>query len=301
MDVSTAGTLQCNERVPCWGQMCSDCTWSGEKQSPFPPPWHLGQVMRSPCPPPTPLQQQRGFRVQLQSRFSNRLVLTASAAERKLPLGVSSLSKENGPRPVRSYEGCAGTGAGEEMEMAATLGRAAARSGAVPVMQPFARPQCVVPGWPALPRPFPSRGGRTPCLCWAFLSLPACASVLGCQDSSRGLRRDLLPFCTYIGQMPRREWAQGAGAVVEHIGAVSCKAQAEAAGTPCHTSAHSFSEAGLIGNAKVQSNSMISAVAISCTAVCTQCAVPAAPGLSSTAPRHGCCPPTYPQEAQLQL
>lgn len=152
--------------------MCSDCTWSGEKQSPFPPPWHLGQVMRSPWPPPTPLQQHRGFRVQLQSGFSNRPVLMASAAERKLPLGASSLSKENGPRPVRSYEGCAGTGAGEETETVATLGCAAARSGAGLVMQPFARPQCVVPGWPALPRPFPSRGVPLPVCAGPFSAYP---------------------------------------------------------------------------------------------------------------------------------
>ena len=50
---------------------------------------------------------------------------------------------------------------------------------------------------------------------------------------------------------------------------------------------------------KSATNSMISALAISCnsTSAHTQRAAPAASRLGSTAPCHGCCPPTYPQEA----
>ena len=68
----------------------------------------------------------------------------------------------------------------------------------------------------------------------------------------------------------------------------------------CHTSAPSFKEVGLTGNTKVQSNSMTSALAITCkrTSACTQVYGPGCLGAGWYCPMSWLLP-TYitPQEA----
>lgn len=77
------------------------------------------------------------------------LVMMASAAEFKLLVGPSSMPKENDPRPERSCQGQAGSGAWEERGTVATLCCASACSSAGCDMKHFTRLQCLrIPSYP---------------------------------------------------------------------------------------------------------------------------------------------------------
>lgn len=111
--VITARLLQRREPILPRGEIVSDCTWAGEEQPPFPLAWHQGRVRSSltVCNASTASAAAPAeLRVQLQRGFSSKLLV-----------GVPSAPKGNNPRPARSCEGHAGTGAWEVRGTIATL------------------------------------------------------------------------------------------------------------------------------------------------------------------------------------